>query len=151
VSKILIPSGGAEGWRRLLAESEKHRRSGYSAKALARCWEAADGSPPSVQALFDSARLEELHGLEMLLGIPEHRVPLPGGRRASQTDLFVLARANEGLAAIAVEGKVAEPFGPLVREWIAPKPSSVEGEPAIAPSRSGSPSSARVSDSLPTT
>jgi hypothetical protein len=70
----------------------------------------------------------------MLLGIPEHRVPLPGGRRASQTDLFVLARANDGLAAIAVEGKVAEPFGPLVREWIAPTPSSIEGEPDIAPS-----------------
>jgi hypothetical protein len=35
VSKILIPSRGAEDWQRLLAEPEKHWRSGYSAKALA--------------------------------------------------------------------------------------------------------------------
>lgn len=134
MSKIVIPSRGAEDWQRLLAEPEKHWRSGYSAKALAHCWEAADGFPPSVQALFDGSRFKAFHGLELVLGIPEHRVPLPGGRRASQTDLFVLARANDGLAAIAVEGKVAEPFGPLVREWIAPTPSSVEGEPDVAPS-----------------
>lgn len=134
MSKILIPSGGAEDWQRLLAEPDKHWRSGYSAKALAHCWEAAAGFPPSVQAIFDGSRFEEFHGLEMLIGIPEHRVPLPGGRRASQTDLFVLARAHDGLAAIAVEGKVAEPFGPLVRDWIAPTPSSIEGEPDIAPS-----------------
>jgi len=134
VSKILIPSGGAEDWQRLLAEPEKHWRSGYSAKALAHCWEAAAGFPPSVQAIFDGSRFEAFHGLEMLLGIPEHRVPLPGGRRASQTDLFVLARAKDGLTAIAVEGKVAEPFGPLIREWIAPTPSPVAGEPDIAPS-----------------
>lgn len=134
MSKILHPSGGAEDWQRFLTEPEKQWRTGHSAKALANCWEAADGFPPSVQALFDASRFEELHGLEMLLGIPEHRVPLPGGRRASQTDLFVLARANDGLAAIAVEGKVAEPFGPLVREWIAATPSSVEGEPDIPPS-----------------
>jgi hypothetical protein len=134
VSKILIPSRGAEDWQRLLAEPAKHWRSGYSAKALAHCWEAADGFPPSVQAIFDGSRFEAFHGLELVLGIPEHRVPLPGGRRASQTDLFVLARANDGLVAIAVEGKVAEPFGPLVREWIAPTPSFVEGEPDVAPS-----------------
>jgi len=134
VSRILVPSGGAEGWQRLLAEPEKQWRTGFSAKALAHCWEAAGGFPPSVQALFDGSRFEELHGLELLLGVPEHRVPLPGGRRASQTDLFVLARAKDGLAAIAVEGKVAESFGPLVREWLAPTPSPVEGEPDIPPS-----------------
>ena len=131
MSRILVPSGGAEGWKRFLAEPEKQWRTGYSAKALAHCWEGPDGFPPSVQALFDGSRFEELRGLEMLLGIPEHRVPLPGGRRPSQTDLFVLGRATDGLAAIAVEGKVAEPFGPLIREWLAPTPSPVEGEPDI--------------------
>ncbi len=88
MSKILIPSSGAEAWQRFLAEPEKQWRTGYSAKALASCWEGADGFPASVQAVFDGSPFEELHGLEMLLGIPEHRVALPGGRRASQTDLF---------------------------------------------------------------
>src|SRR5438034_811060 len=36
------------------------------------------------------------------------------GSRASQTDVFVLARGNDALVAIAVEGKVDEPFGPTV-------------------------------------
>ena len=46
-------------------------------------------------------------------------MPLPGGNRRSQTDLFVLARSPEGgLVAIAVEGKAAEPFGDEHRrEW----------------------------------
>ena len=43
-------------------------------------------------------------------------MPLPGGRRESQTDVFVLARRARGLVAIAVEGKVDEAFGPTVAE-----------------------------------
>jgi hypothetical protein len=55
----------------------------------------------------------------MLLGMPEHQVALPGGGHPSQTDLFVLAKATTGeLLSIAVEGKVAEPFGPTVSEWL---------------------------------
>jgi len=53
----------------------------------------------------------------MLLGIPEHKVPLPGGSRASQNDVWVLAGNAEGLVFIAVEGKVAESFGPTLGEW----------------------------------
>jgi hypothetical protein len=53
----------------------------------------------------------------MLLAIPEHKVPLAGGARSSQTDLWVLARTPEGLLSIAVEGKVNESFGPTVGEW----------------------------------
>ncbi len=29
---------------------------------------------------------------------------------------------------------MAEPFGSLVRDWLAPKPSAVDGEPDIPPS-----------------
>ena len=44
-------------------------------------------------------------------------MPLPGGGNPSQNDLFVLAKGNEQLISIAVEGKVSEPFGPLVSDW----------------------------------
>jgi hypothetical protein len=48
-----------------------------------------------------------------------HRVALPGGSRASQIDLFVLARTGDGeLVSITVEGKVGEPFGPRVSDWL---------------------------------
>lgn len=54
----------------------------------------------------------------MLIGLPEHRVPLPGGSRSSQTDLMVIARNSASeLVAIAVEGKVHETFGEKVGTW----------------------------------
>jgi Domain of unknown function (DUF6946) len=119
MTKIVIPTTSADDWQRVLAEPDKQWRSGYSAKALAHCWQSADDFPGSVRAVFESSDFAHFHRLTMLLGIPEHRVPLPGGRRASQTDLFVLAKATNGdLVTITVEGKVAEPFGPLVSEWL---------------------------------
>jgi hypothetical protein len=51
-----------------------------------------------------------LPDLELLLAIPEHKTALPGDQRASQTDLLVLAKSNDRLVVIGVEGKVNEPF-----------------------------------------
>jgi hypothetical protein len=53
----------------------------------------------------------------LLLAIPEYKVSLPGWGAASQNDIFCLARTQHGLVSIMVEGKVNEPFGPLVKEW----------------------------------
>jgi hypothetical protein len=52
-----------------------------------------------------------------MLAVPEFKVPLPGGVRASQNDIFVLARSSSGPVAIMVEGKVGESFGPTLDEW----------------------------------
>lgn len=109
---------GADDWRALLADPEGQRRKGFSAKALAYCWEEADGFPSSVQSAFDKSDLPLFHKVALLLALPEHKVPLPGGTRASQTDLFALGKSETELISIAVEGKVAEPFGPTVAEWI---------------------------------
>lgn len=49
--------------------------------------------------------------------MPEFKVPLPGGVRASQNDIFVLARSSSGPVTIMVEGKVSESFGPTLEEW----------------------------------
>jgi hypothetical protein len=46
-------------------------------------------------------------------------VPLPGGRRESQNDAWVLAQCDSGLVSMTVEGKVSEPFGELVGDWFA--------------------------------
>lgn len=56
---------------------------------------------------------------ELLLALPEHKVPLVGGQRDSQSDIFALIRFGEDTSAVAVEGKVNEPFGPTVGEWFA--------------------------------
>jgi hypothetical protein len=59
-----------------------------------------------VATILRSAGQANLVGLEPLLIVPEYRIPLPGGKRASQTDVLVLARGATGLVTIAVEGKV---------------------------------------------
>ncbi len=111
MTRIYVPSCGPQSWQGLLADPEKHWRTGFSAKTLAHAWESADGLPPEISRLFEGR-------VELLFALPEHKVDLPGGSRPSQTDLFALLRHDERTIATAVEGKVDEPFGPTVGEWL---------------------------------
>lgn len=111
---VLIASRSAGDWKQFLANPEKHWRTGYSARTLAYSWQEALGFPREVRAVL----AQQFPEIEMLFGIPEHKVALPGGGRASQTDLWALARAGDDLVSIAVEGKVSETFGPTVDEWL---------------------------------
>jgi hypothetical protein len=88
-----------------------------AARALAHCWEAADGFPPEVAKAISQSEDPLLMDLIPLLAVPEFKVPLPGGIRASQNDLFVLGRSSAGPVCIMVEGKVRESFGPTLDEW----------------------------------
>lgn len=121
MSRIFVPTTSPEDWRKLLADPEKHWRTGFSAKSLACCWEEADGFPPEVVRLFSKLEIPSFEKIELLLAIPEYQVSLPGGTRPSQNDIFVLARAQGQLVAIMVEGKVSESFGPTLGEWKATK------------------------------
>jgi hypothetical protein len=112
---LLVPTDSLDDWKKLLADPEKHWKVGYSAHALASAWQQRDGFPAEIASLLEQS--PDTRGATMLLGIPEHKVRLVGGARASQTDLWVLARTAEGLLSIAVEGKVNESFGPTVAEW----------------------------------
>lgn len=115
MTKILIPSSGPEDWKQFLAEPEKQWKSGYSARSLAYCWQEADGMPQDIISVLE--QVSSLSELKTIFAIPEHKVPLPGGSRASQNDVWVLAESSSGLVSIAVEGKVSEPFGSTVEEW----------------------------------
>jgi hypothetical protein len=110
MGSIYLPSRGPGDWQSLLADPDKHWRTGYSARTLAYCWEAAAGLPPEVQRLFGESA-------ELLLGIPEHKVPLPRGRE-SQSDLFALIRVGNETIAATIEGKVNESFDKLVSDWL---------------------------------
>jgi hypothetical protein len=118
-ARIFTHSQEADSWAAGLADPAKQWRTGYSAKTLAACWQAADDFPASVREVLRGSPFKLFHEIEMLLGVPEWKVPLPGGSRASQTDLFVLGRVSSGLVAITVEGKVDEPFDRTVTEWLA--------------------------------
>jgi len=118
VTRIFVPTKSADDWQALLAEPETQWKTGFSARALAYCWEEADGFPPSVRAAFLASRVPLFEVMELLLALPEHKVPLPGGQRATQTDLFALGKSGDDLVSIAVEGKVAESFGERVEDWL---------------------------------
>ena len=118
VMRAYIPTKSPDDWKSLLADPGKHWRTGYSARALAYCWEEASGFPAEVLRLFQSSPIPTLHAIEPLLLLPEYKVPLPGRGRDSQNDLFMLAKAGDGaLVSIMVEGKVNESFGQPIGVW----------------------------------
>jgi hypothetical protein len=86
---------------------------------LAASWERASrterGLPEPVARVLDMHPATQ--GSQLLFGAPEHRVALPGGSRASQTDMWALLRTPTGLVSMAVEGKAREAFGPTLDEW----------------------------------
>ena len=118
MSKIYIQANKPEDWRNLLADPVKHWRTGYSAKALAYCWQQASGFPRSVKKAFKKSALPIFKNIHILIALPEYKVSIPGGVRASQNDIFILAKAKNELVSICVEGKVSEDFGPLVSGWL---------------------------------
>ena len=126
MSRILAFTSVPEDWQKLLADPVKHWKSGFSAKTLAYSWEATGGFPEEVITSFAQCAEPLLENTTPILAVPEFKVPLPGGKRASQNDIFVLARSTSGPISIMVEGKVNESFGPTLDEWLTDASSGKE-------------------------
>lgn len=117
IEKFFRPITYSEDWKQLLAKPHKHWKTGYSAKALAYCWQEARGFPSEVSRVFRKSGIAVFEDIEILVAFPEYKVPLPGGPRASQSDVFILAKGNGQLVCIMVEGKASEPFGETIAKW----------------------------------
>ena len=115
---FFVKTSKPEDWQNQLAEPNKQWKTGHSAKALAYCWMEAEGFPSSVKRVFQKSEYGVFKDIAFLVGFVEHKVPLLGGIRPSQNDILVLAKNRKDLVVIAVEGKVAEPFGKTVGEWL---------------------------------
>jgi hypothetical protein len=113
--EIYVPSRGVGDWQRLLADPVKHWAVGYSAHALAHCWQAFNGFPPEISRVL--SQHGAFSGIEPLFIVPERQVALDNDRAPSQNDAWVLAKAASGLVSIAIEGKVNEPFDVTLGEW----------------------------------
>jgi hypothetical protein len=100
-----------------LGKGERHWKQGRSAYELSTKWMQAGGIPSAVKAVLQT--VPEWRPVEFLEGIFERETDLPGRGRPSQTDLLAIVRLQAGNAVLAVEGKVDEPFGPLVDGWLA--------------------------------
>lgn len=121
MSRLFVPTRGVESWRALLADPERQWKRGRSAYELAAAWEAEEarsssrGLPAKVAAVLDTS--PQTRGAVLAIGLPEHRVALPGGGHASQTDLWALLRVGSSFVSMAVEAKAGETLGPTVAEW----------------------------------
>jgi len=118
VNKIYIPSDSPDRWKDLLAQPKKQWKKGYSARSLAYCWQEADGFPVNIVRTFQKSKIDLFKNVELLFAFPEYKVPLPGGKRESQNDIYVIAKSNNNLISIMIEGKVSEPFDKLMSSWI---------------------------------
>lgn len=115
-NKIYLPATSPEDWKRFLADP-MHWKYDHSAMSLAYCWQEADGFPTVARKVFRDSGIKLFQDIEILLALPEHKVPLPQKGPASQNDIFVLAKGNGQLISITVEGKALESFGDLVSVW----------------------------------
>jgi hypothetical protein len=115
---FFVKASTTEDWQTQLAKPSKQWKTGYSAKALAYCWMEAEGFPNSVKRVFQRSEYSVFNDINFLVGFVEHKVPLRGGIRPSQNDILVLAKSRNNLVAIAVEGKVSEPFGETIEDWL---------------------------------
>lgn len=123
MTRTFAPTCGLASWRARLADPEKHWKRGASAFEAAVSWELAAktprGIPNAVAALLD--QVPQLSGAELLFSFPEHRVRLPGGSRASQTDVWTVLRGPDGMISMGVEAKAGESFDKTIEVWHADK------------------------------
>jgi hypothetical protein len=117
VKRIFIPTVNGSDWQRLLAQPKLQWKKGASAMTAAAAWEdAGDGLPKEIATTLQSSNERALQDLRLLAAFLEWEVSLEGGETASHTDVLALARSNLGLCVIAVEAKVNESFGSLLRQ-----------------------------------
>jgi hypothetical protein len=124
VSKFYISANNPEDWRHGLADPVKQWKKGYSARTLAYCWQEANNDfPRCVKKAFRNSGISIFENIELLFGLPEYKVALPGGIRESQNDIYAVAKGNSDLITIMVEGKVSESFDKKVDEWLGKEPN----------------------------
>ncbi len=99
-----------------LAKPDLHWKSGYSAQELAITWsQSSNDFPSAVRATLST--VPEYAGAELVDGFFEREIELGSPGRNSQADLLVFAGLRQELGVIAIEGKVNEAFGELVKDW----------------------------------
>jgi hypothetical protein len=120
------PLSNPEDVIKYLGKGQAHWKKGRSAYELANSWFAAQKLaefaiqklPESVCSILNTVAAFE--GAVLRKGIFELQTELDDlGRGPSQTDLLALLEGRGGISiALGVEGKVDEPFGEIVSDWL---------------------------------
>jgi len=114
IERCYTPSKKKCDWRKVISKS--HWKPGKSAYEIASAWDESNPNlPPEISRLFGAP-------VELLIATPEHSTPLKGRGGSSRTDVFALVCITGKKYALAVEGKVDEPFGSWsVEGWLKSK------------------------------
>jgi len=99
-----------------LGKQELHWKKGRSAYELSHAWMNSQGFPARVAEVL--AQAPEWQDAQFLEGIFERETELDGHGYPSQTDLMCIVLLQAATAILGIEGKVDEPFGPKVLEWL---------------------------------
>ncbi len=130
--RLYVPVVEPEDVIRHLGRQEAHWKEGFSAHALVTKWFSANGIPEAVKSAL--SKHDQFRGAEFIDGFFERQVDLQSAGRPSQTDLLALINVGNRVAVMAVEGKVDEPFGEIVRDWLEGRKRKTS-EPAILSKR----------------
>ena len=99
-----------------LEKGELQYKPGRSACELAKSWVNANGIPQSVERVLDGST--QFRCARLLRGWFERKTTMPARGRESQTDLLAICATTVSRAVLAIEGKVDEPLGEPVRDWL---------------------------------
>lgn len=120
MNRLCIATRGLGSWRERLASPDRQWKRGYSAFETAVSWECAAGTASGVPKPIARLFRESTHGDPLLIfAVAEHKVELPGGHAASQSDLWAVIRTSMGMISLTVEAKANEPFGDSdLEQWL---------------------------------
>jgi hypothetical protein len=83
-------------------------------------WEFASNSTSGLPVPIETLIRESNYGLPTLIfAVAEHKVDLPGGTAASQTDVWAVVQTPVGMLSLTVEAKAKESFGnETLKKWL---------------------------------
>jgi hypothetical protein len=117
--RVYAPTAGLATWKNGLADPDTQWVRTKAAFETAVFWECGAMQPrglhPHLIALLEQE--QSLEGCELIASFPGHRVHLPDGIPASQTDVWAVVRTYVGLVSLAIEGRAGEGFAETVGEW----------------------------------
>ncbi len=111
---------GVGDWKKKLSDPDKHWKRKRSAFECAISWESAKGEDHGLPEEINKVlcKSKKFADAELLLAIPEHQVPLEGGSRGSQNDVWALIKFTNEVFSVSVEAKAGESFDKTVFDWM---------------------------------
>src|SRR5579863_1813398 len=120
MSRLHVATRGACDWRDRLVNPDRQWKRGFSAfETTVACKCASSDESQLPQPIHRALVNGGFDAPQLLFAVAEHKVPLCGGRAASQCDVWAVIRTSKGLLSLSVEAKASEAFGDeTLKVWL---------------------------------